>query len=373
VPHRAAKVARQALFRGLATAHQGRRNDSDRLQATSTAPDYRRRGIKLNLDKATPMRLFSLKYSEHEGTPLEWSIDGLTLGASNLIVGRNSSGKTRTLNVIDSLSAVLSRLRPISSTGTYEAVFKDGGETSVYKLKTHNNAVISESFDVNDVNLLSRGPGGVGEISAYQIKGVEKIAFQSPPDQLAAVARRDLIQHPFLEKLNEWANSVRHYFFGTSIGRENLAIISETGSQTFNERDQNMTVAAFRFGEKHFGEAFKDAVVQDLCSIGYDIEAVGLAKPLSLIVESTPEIVGLFVKEKSLPGITDHMSLSQGLFRALALFIHVNYVEFKKSAGCILIDDIGEGLDFERASLLIKTLRNKASKSNLQVILTTND
>ncbi len=40
---------------------------------------------------------------------------------------------------------------------------------------------------------------------------------------------------------------------------------------------------------------------------------------------------------------------------------------------CILIDDIGEGLDYERASALIKLLIDKAKKSRVQLIMSTND
>jgi phosphosulfolactate phosphohydrolase-like enzyme len=38
-----------------------------------------------------------------------------------------------------------------------------------------------------------------------------------------------------------------------------------------------------------------------------------------------------------------------------------------------LIDDIGEGLDFERASNLIKLLIKKAEDSSIQLIMSTND
>ncbi len=51
------------------------------------------------------MRLKSLTYAEYEGRPLEWLLDDLTLGAINLIVGKNAAGKTRTLNVIGALSS----------------------------------------------------------------------------------------------------------------------------------------------------------------------------------------------------------------------------------------------------------------------------
>ena len=40
---------------------------------------------------------------------------------------------------------------------------------------------------------------------------------------------------------------------------------------------------------------------------------------------------------------------------------------------CILIDDIGEGLDYGRAKSLIDLIISKASVSSVQILMTTND
>jgi ABC-type lipoprotein export system ATPase subunit len=40
---------------------------------------------------------------------------------------------------------------------------------------------------------------------------------------------------------------------------------------------------------------------------------------------------------------------------------------------CVLIDDIGEGLDYERSSNLIKLLLKKMKKESIQLIMSTND
>lgn len=52
----------------------------------------------------------------------------------------------------------------------------------------------------------------------------------------------------------------------------------------------------------------------------------------------------------------------------LSLIVHFNYYEFAKIPGVVLIDDIGEGLDYERSTKLIKLLISKAEKSeNMQL------
>ena len=61
------------------------------------------------------------------------------------------------------------------------------------------------------------------------------------------------------------------------------------------------------------------------------------------------------------------------MFRTLALLIHINYLVLSDTNSTVLIDDIGEGLDYERSSNLISLLTNKAQNSKLQLIMTTND
>ena len=49
------------------------------------------------------MRLQSLQHVECTGEPEEWTLQGLSLGAINLLVGKNASGKSRILNIIHNL------------------------------------------------------------------------------------------------------------------------------------------------------------------------------------------------------------------------------------------------------------------------------
>jgi len=61
------------------------------------------------------------------------------------------------------------------------------------------------------------------------------------------------------------------------------------------------------------------------------------------------------------------------MFRALALVIHINVASFGKQRTLVLVDDIGEGLDFERSASLIDVLTRHAKETDLQIIMTTND
>ncbi len=65
------------------------------------------------------MYLKSVKYSEYEDDTRAWFLEGLSLGAKNLIVGKNASGKTRTLNVISALANLLVGLSSPARSGKF--------------------------------------------------------------------------------------------------------------------------------------------------------------------------------------------------------------------------------------------------------------
>jgi energy-coupling factor transporter ATP-binding protein EcfA2 len=319
------------------------------------------------------IRLRNMKYGQFEGTPEEWKLEDLSLGDINLMVGKNASGKTRTLNVIATLAGQLTGIRPPLLSGNYEIEFKLNNELIRYQLKYEEDQVFMERFSIDGKVKLERGNGGEGEIWAEELG--RTIRFQTPTSEVAAVARRDAIQHKFLEPLYTWGSSLRHFQFGSSLGKEHYAVIVEKGDAKVDTRDPNAVVGLYKQAEKKFGESFRQALIQDLCCLDYDVEDLGLKAPVSIRILSGPpgEVVGLFVKEKDLLGITDQASMSQGMFRVFSLLIQVNYSQMASTSTCILIDDIGEGLDFDRSCRLIDLLRKKAKTSNIQLVLSTND
>src|SRR5262249_851536 len=178
-------------------------------------------------------------------------------------------------------------VRPAPMTGDYAAQFLDNGKTLRYQLKFVDEKVLAESFSVGDRVLLKRGNGGEGYIFAEEVDGGKDIRFQTPPEEIAAVVRRDVIQHKFLEPLYTWGSSVRHYYFGSSLGKDHLAIFIEKAEKKFDENDPNAIIAFYRKAEEELGETFKQAVMSDMGQVGYDIEDIGLRPPISIRVDGT--------------------------------------------------------------------------------------
>lgn len=324
------------------------------------------------------MLLDHIGYKEFQGRDQEWILEGLSLRRRNLLVGKNATGKSRCLNVIGVLAKLLAGQQPPAlASADYDARFTHGRDRIRYRFRVEGAKVLEEVVSVNDADVLRRGDGGEGTILAEQL-GTE-IKFQTPQDDLAAVVRRDAIQHPFLQPLHDWGAAVRHYHFGTPLGKDRFALFVQGGAKPVAEaddRDAAEVVGVFVKALAECGkEAFEAAMLRDLARLDYPAEKLGVSEPISPRVGPgfPGKPVCLWIKEKGLRSVTEQFVMSQGMFRVLSLLVLANYLTMAKRAGCVIIDDVGEGLDFDRACLLIDVLREKAEDSGLQLVAATND
>lgn len=326
------------------------------------------------------MKLQKFSYVQFGGQPPEWKVDDFILGQINLIVGRNAVGKTRLLNVINHLGKLLSgEIKELDYNGRFEAYFEDGSETWVYDVKYDASEIINETLLYNGNDVMRRGLAGIGIIEAEEIEGkAVRMRFQTPLRQLGVVAKRDSIQHPYLEGLYEWGHALRHFQFGYEMRPHTLAYrIAANGlNNQIDEKDTTSLVPIFDLAiRQSYGEELKRTVMADMETLGYHITELGIRKPEHTVVEGfmMGELVGVYAKEQDLDAITDQPNMSQGMFRTLSLLIQTTHYMMSKKSGCILIDDIGEGLDFERSCILIDLLREKAKQSTFQLIMSTNN
>ena len=321
------------------------------------------------------MRLVFIKYAEFPQKDNEWSFDGISLSQINLLVGKNATGKTRTLTLINSLADLITGHIPeIFQSGMYEAAFEHEEKTWKYFLEYDNSQVSKEELCLNDENVLHRGAGNIGRILAADIDDKPaKIKFQADARKVAILTKRDALQHSFLEPLHEWASSVRHFKFGGDMG--GLAIAVKGVQIELNDRDTSQLIPIMNKALQKYKEEFKKSVITDMESLGYKLDDLEIRRPANAIIRGLipGDLVGISAKETGLRSATDQMTMSQGMFRALSLLIQTTYYALEKKGGCIIIDDIGEGLDYERSCLLIDLLRKKALTSSMQLIMSTNN
>jgi len=321
------------------------------------------------------MKLIKFYYAEHLNTPRSWELREFDVNNVNLIVGANAAGKTRALNVIAGLCTLLLNSKITFANGISKAHFLTRDkEELVYYVQLKNGIVFKEELFLRGEKLINRIEDGSGVIKGVEIN--RDIKFKIPTNELAAL-RRDELQHPFLNLLFDWASNLRHFRFAKEQEKKTLTIIDsdQRKKEEAKLKDTDRSIAIFNKGKKAYGDKFLKYIINDINEIGYLIENISLGPLESIQVDSpvSSKIVGLIVKEADREGITDQHSMSDGMFRALSIIIHFNYYLLTNLSGLVLIDDIGEGLDFERSTKLIKLLIKKSIDIGIQLIMSTND
>jgi len=320
------------------------------------------------------MYLRKFSFRENAGQKIEWLIDNVSLGETNLMVGKNSSGKTRTLNAISDLVNML-RGKGTSAGGpvSYELLFSNSKEILKYELAYDQETIQMEKLYVGEELVLERMEGGNGKIKYESTPGSIFLEFEIPHDQLACYAKRDRLQHPFIEIIYEWAISLRRFDFSGDLGKSRYALKSAfTAKEMDWSETTNSLVPLITIAEEEYSE-FKTLVLEDMRQIGYALEDFGVIHFSERYSSASQDRYAVFTTETGLEKQVTQRDMSQGMFRAFSVLCQINYHILRKNKGLLIIDDIGEGLDFSRAKQLVQVLIERAKKSGIQLIMSTND
>ncbi len=255
------------------------------------------------------------------------------------------------------------------NSGKYDVEIELTGDRYILHIEFEKKQVIKEKLWVNEEIRLDRRKDGKGKI--WYEKQNEFIEFDLPTDALALQLRRDELQHPFVSRISLWAQQCLFYEFG-SAERTTFRLI-----QTLYTKNGSENHACSKYVEAYrkFGQKFDRRITKDMARLGYKIIDVGVAdlKSMDSQVTMPDGVLSIFVIEEDRPEqrITQ-INMSQGMFRALSLVINLNIAAMSNFRGLLLVDDIGEGLDYERSIGLIDLLLSHAKKG-FQIIMTSND
>lgn len=327
------------------------------------------------------MFLKNIKFSRFKGQNYEWSMEGkflngvegqpVTFKEINLVVGKNATGKSKTINVIRQLSDLLSGDVKLSQlmydTSIYDLLFDDKDNEIAYFLEFEEGKIKQEILKINGVSKLTRNSKNG---TMFYEKANDNLEFEMEDDKLA-VSRVDKIQQPFFEPLQNWGKTLNHYRFGGQLGKNSLLrdINAIKEDKEVDLKNSDDVAEIFIKGKRKFGEEFTNKIIDDMSKISYNISTINVD---TLKFFPVPAF-GVGVKEVDIEDVTDQKEMSQGMFRALSLLVQLNFSLLSKIPSCILIDDIGEGLDYERSKSLIDLIIEKVKGSPVQVIMTTND
>lgn len=312
------------------------------------------------------MKIQSIKYTQnHYGR--KWAVSKIDLDSINLIVGKNASGKSSTIRVIRTLADLISGETTtdniLYNSADYEVSFIENEDIYTYILEYNEGVVIKEILKQNQTILIDR-KGNTGHIFYQKLN--QMLDFETESGSLA-ISRKDSAQHPYLVGIQNWGKNLNHYVFSTAMGQNVPLSENEKRTKRISLKNSKFVADMFSFGNDN--EEYIKNVISDINAIDYNIESISIDKLHHPVLPAKV----IAVREIGLEGYTDQTEMSFGMFRALSLIIQLEYSIANNLSSCILIDDIGEGLDFNRSSKLIKLLIEKAEKYNIQLIMTTND
>jgi len=308
------------------------------------------------------MILQKINYFEHENEPNYWRVRDVNLSSINLIVGLNATGKTRLMNIISNLTKILTK--KVKTNGSWELEFKnlDNNEIYKYKLNIVKNVVVKEEITQNGNELLKREEDKGALFSFRENKPIE---IFPPKNELTLSVRRDRVEFPFFEELINWSENFYGYTFTGA--RPNEVTIPNTPAALL----ENLNTVPYLLVEALKDPQIRDSIINDFCEVGYPIKDIKVTS--GLIPNAPPGLRLVELQETDLSCSTNQLFMSQGMFRAFSLIVIIEYILKMNKYCTVAIDDLGEGLDYERATKITNLLFKKITGSKIQLIVTSND
>ena len=291
------------------------------------------------------MKIISFEYSDYS-----WALDKVSFGNLNLIVGRNAVGKSKTLNAIVLFVRFLN--------GDVNAATPS--HWCKVEFLTDDNTILTYGYDYTD--------GVITDETLY--KGSDKIISRNKEqafigntevnptaNKLCVQSQRDTKNYPEFESIMQWAEKLKGYSFSELSSTKSFEIPSLFSekldfSDVFETLDKN--------AEK------KNFVIEKMKELDYEIEKIELFK-----LSEKYNIV--LIKEHGVKTPLYSALLSNGMLRVLYIFAYIAYLSTEQGARTLLVDDLGEGLDFSRSSKLSKIIFDYCEIHDIQLIVTSND
>jgi AAA15 family ATPase/GTPase len=300
------------------------------------------------------MRIKSFSYSSDD-----WILQKIDLQEVNLLVGTNGTGKSKTLfwlnllkryismgDISDPVECGIFKISWLTNSNKIIKYYLEISENSIQELVISN-----ESLFLEDKVLLQRKNDGSCIVFSESKQDFD--TFNPPLNELALLSRRDTRDYPYFETVIDWAKSSYELEF-SSINKANETVHTESNYEDYPKLYSMLS-------NEH-----KKNILGNYNTIGFKISDI---RDMSLGNSNHY----LILSEEGLNTKIYQFDLSQGMSRTLCLLIYLEYLISKSKTATLLIDDLGEGLDYKRAIELGKMLFKLCEENNIQLIATSND
>ena len=292
------------------------------------------------------MRISSFGYKEQG-----WELAELfPIKPLNLLVARNATGKTRTIRAFQNVMSFLQMKKVFMDIRSLEAVLKFTSDEDAewkmdYSFKVKDGIVEKETLVVNEKVLIKRSKTS----AKYKTTKINP-----PAEKLVVQIRRDKELYPEIEQLMTWAEGV------TSLSCSDINPFTILGTGTY--------INPYSFSDlvDSLSQREMKKVLTVAKELGYNIASIKT-------VEATKDIKLVQLKERSVANEMIDMQLSSGMLRTLYLLCFISVIKHNKKLSMLLIDDMGEGLDYKRSVDLGKMIFEDCEQNGLQLIASSND
>lgn len=293
-----------------------------------------------------------------------WKLDGLKLSQFTVLTGVNGAGKTRSCNVItNTIKSIISRVG--LQLGNKHLVVNTA-ENMSFELVI--NVEQDESYKpflkeeklfqiINDEKKLLFDRDRIYDSNTSQL-----IQYRPPENALTFHVRRDMVSHPFIEDIFK---SLNKYHFLDFEEPKALALGKIIGEHLPLEILPSMTPMCF---EQFVTNEKKKTILDQINYVGFSIKDIFVMPTNILTKDGFKKVPMLYLKEENITAPYNIMQASSGMMKVIFLIVTLNLIE-KES--CILIDNIGDGLDYKRSIEAMRILEEKSKES--QIIVSTNN
>ncbi|WP_163631849.1 AAA family ATPase [Paludibacter sp. 221] len=288
------------------------------------------------------MKLIEFKYFDGF-----WKLENFKLSEVNLVVGKNAVGKSRTIKGLNDTIQVLLQGKDIKSNEVFYAILlfiNELNDSIIYGFNYQNGKIIQEDFIINGVAILKRD----------EKKTLLNKEIISPPNnKLTLHVRRDIKEHPYFEKIMQWAENSYGIVFNEADfigGRGKKPYLMVQGEGLYDMLNS-------------LSEESVERVIKAASIMEYSITKI----------EAVDDVKAVRFYEKDVKIPLWDFNLSKGMFRTLHLLIFLEYLSTLKAPQMLAIDDFCEGLDYERATKLGKYVFDFCLEHDIQLIASSND
>lgn len=264
-----------------------------------------------------------------------------------LLVGNNAMGKSRLIECLSKVIRFILQLSEPSSQTDFVMglTWNDGGRIIEYFVDYTNGDVVNEMVWVNKQIVLERKTN-----NDTLLKGK---VINPPSNKLVVGTQRDVKEYPEFEQIVRWAESVVLFSFNE------LEIYGDRKNVGLG-----LNLSLYDIVKSLSKEALEN-VANVAHSLHYNIEKV--------YTIAFGDFRRVLVREAGVSKPLTDVTMSKGMFRTLYMLIVMEYFWYKRESKTFIIDDMCEGLDYKRSTLLGKRIAEYAKDHELQLIISSND